>query len=88
MNPTKIISSDLDRAFKTATELAKIVNLEMSVMMIKAQDQLYFYIQRPATIKYFHRCMQPLFGYLQCYITTSHNNITKLAVKENKNKKV
>lgn len=34
MNPTKIISSDLDRAFKTATELAKIVNLEI----IKDQD--------------------------------------------------
>ena len=29
MVPTKIISSDLDRAFKTATELAKIVNLEI-----------------------------------------------------------
>ena len=29
MAPTKIISSDLDRAFKTATELAKIVNLEI-----------------------------------------------------------
>ena len=34
MVPTKIISSDLDRAFKTATELAKIVNLEI----IKDQD--------------------------------------------------
>lgn len=29
MAPTKIISSDLDRAFKTATELANIVNLKI-----------------------------------------------------------